>query len=134
MRTAIILSLVSLIAFSCQYYSVGDPSDLPEAQSCLEMSDCNAGRTCGELKRCIDNLCSTEQVLVMRCSEGRCQDDYDCPAGTHCEIYCTNSDCSGTCFYDDCTETADCQHLPVEPGCSDGAYVCRDGRCVLTCS
>ncbi len=93
MRSAV-LFLSACWLSACAYY----PSrHLPD--ECSTDQDCNIGRTCGEMIRCVDGKCDRD-------------DTYEVPCTTSCE---SDQDCE--CAYPDCQPPAG-----IRP-------VCRDGRC-----
>ncbi len=116
------LALFALVG-GCSLYGSGSQAE------CNTLADCNPGKECGTLIRCVDGKCDPNLTTDLPCQQ-TCTQDSDCPSDMHCRI---QPDDKNECVADGtCLDVSECQGLPHDD--CRGAFECKSGRCEYTCS
>ncbi|MBN2496466.1 MAG: hypothetical protein JXR96_17865 [Deltaproteobacteria bacterium] len=124
LRWVIWSSILALAALGCQDY--GSERN-PE---CLQDADCNPGKTCGQMIRCVDGRCDAEQTFELPCSQA-CGEHEDCPAGMHCRW--EGPGFEGVCVADGtCLDVDECIAW-AQAGTCPGRFACQQGSCAWIC-
>jgi len=120
MRICIVILVTLATLGGCATY--GGNGEEPE---CYTLADCNPGKECGEMVKCVDGKCDPNQTENLPCEQS-CTSDQDCPAGMHCR--------AGECVLDGtCVDDSECLGLPTPDIDCAGRYSCDDGVCVFHC-
>ncbi|MFC1655040.1 hypothetical protein ACFL2F_04470 [Myxococcota bacterium] len=108
---------LALVGGCAEYGGNGGPE-------CYTLAECNPGKECGEMIKCVDGKCDPGQTENLPCQQV-CASDQDCPAGMHCRTDVCVAD--GTC-----AEVSECLGLPHD-ACV-GSFACKSGLCQWECS
>jgi hypothetical protein len=121
MKKTVVLLVIGLMSACSTYNRDGD--------ECVLISDCNPGKECGLLIKCVDGKCDESQTVEFPCQQD-CLTDADCPEGMHCRVTAGGE---GNCVADgSCQDVDECQGLPHDD--CPGSFECQNGNCVWACS
>jgi hypothetical protein len=120
-RLLIVVACLSLVS-GCASYGNG------EEPECYSLADCNPGKECGLMVKCVDKKCQAGQTIDLPCEQA-CTQDTDCPEDMHCRIEAGGG---GECVADGtCVDVSECLGLPHYTCVGD--FECVNGMCNYNC-
>jgi hypothetical protein len=117
-KSCFVMAVTLTLAVDCAEYGGNN-----QGPGCYTLADCNPGKECGEMVKCIGGKCDPGQIENLPCRQA-CATDQDCPAGMHCRVDVCVAD--GTC-----ADVSECRSVPHDD--CVGSFTCKNGLCRYEC-